>query len=147
MNQYLIGIGAALLIILGVEKYGEHRIQVQWDKDIAQREAVAKHDKDENAKNLADLKDKWKKEKNDAESEAGKRAVAKYLRDAGLLPSSLPVRKCDSGQANIPQGTDSTTSESGLTERITQLAGRCIEDARKVEMCSQWAARENLPVE
>lgn len=147
MNQYLIGIIVILFLILGIEQYGEHRIQTKWDIDIAQREAVAKHDKEENTKNLADLKDKWKKEKKDAESEAGKRAVAKYLRSIGLLPSGIPVRKCDGSQADIPQGTDSTSSESGLTERITQLAGRCIEDARRVEMCAQWAIRENLPVE
>lgn len=147
MNQYIAGFVVIVVILLGVEQYGEHRIQSKWDVDIAEREAVAKHDKEENAKNLADLKDKWKKEKKDAESEAGRRAVAKYLRDAGLLPSGLPVRKCDSGQANIPQGTDSTTSESGLAERITQLAERAIEDARRVEMCTQWAARENLPIE
>jgi len=147
MNQTIAIVVAVILLLIGVEQYGEHRIQVKWNEDKAARAAVTERDKQENAKNLADLKEQFEKEKKDAESEAGRRAVAKYLRDYGLLPSSIPVRIGDSHQADIPQRADTTSGESGLAERITELAGRCIDDARKVELCAEWAARENLPVE
>ncbi|MFA5976502.1 MAG: hypothetical protein WC859_10125 [Elusimicrobiota bacterium] len=145
--NYLYAILALLAIALGCEQWGEHRVQVKWDQDKAVRQARLDDEIARGEKIIADMRDKFKKEKAYAESEASKRAVDRFLRDHGLLPSGLPVRPVANGQAQVPQGADGTTCESGFAERIKDFAARSLRDARKVAMCTEWAVREGLEIE
>lgn len=141
---------AAVIIALamfGSVWWGEHQMQVEWDKDKAARQAVLDNEVAHNKANVADLKDKFDKEIKHAESKAGKRAVADFLRRHGLLPDGTPVSvPGGDGQAEGSGRVDGAACESGFAERIKEFAERCLYDARKVEMCTEWAKRENLEV-
>ena len=141
--NYLYGLLALVALLLGAEQLGEYRVRNSWDKDIAVRQGVLDAEIERNKRNVADLRDQYKKDLKYAESETSKRAVTEWLRTHGLLPSCPAVQPSANSQANVPQGTDGTAGQSGTIERF---AARCLSDARKVEMCAAWAAREGLPV-
>jgi membrane protein involved in colicin uptake len=140
IQRLLAGSALLALALFSAEKFGEHKVQAKWDIDKAERAAVAKADADRNEKNLAALDDKFKKEIEHAKSEASRRAVANWLKSHGLLPDGTPVRGAGC-EAEVPQGADGASSELGAVER---LADNCIRDARKVELCTEWAVREGL---
>lgn len=141
--NYLYSALAALAILIGVEQFGEHHVRSQWDTDIAVRQGVAEAEAERNKRNLADLQAKYKKDIEYAKTQASKRAVADYLRTHGMLPVCPAVQPGASGQTDIPSSTDGAASQY---EAIERFAARCIDDARKVEMCAEWAIREGLPV-
>lgn len=146
MNYLLAGI-AVILILLGVEQWGEHRVQVEWDKETAARIAITGQAKRQSAEAANDVEEQHKKDIEYAKSQAGRAAVADFLRRHGLLPDGSPVSVArGDGQAEVPVRTDGAACESGFAERIKEFAARCLHDARKVEMCMEWAKRENLEV-
>jgi hypothetical protein len=135
MNQWLIGLVVLATALFAAEWHGRHTVQTKWDIEKAKYAAVAKADADRNEKNLAALGDKYKKEIEHAKSEASRNAVSTWLKSHGLLPSFAGCK------AEVPKGADGATGESGTIERF---ADACISDARKVEMCTEWAMREGL---
>lgn len=143
MNQWLIGLVVLVAALFAAEWHGRYTVQAKWDTDKAERAAVSKAEADRNEKNLAALGDKYKKEIEYAKSEASRNAVSTWLKSHGLLPDGTPVRGTG-GEAKVPKIPDGATSESGAAERIQGFADRCIRDARKVELCTEWAVREGL---
>lgn len=139
----------AMTLCAGSYLAGSTAVRKEWDLERARQEAVAERERQENAANLAALKNKYQEEIEHAKSKAGRDAVARWLREHGLLPDGSPLHtgKRDSGQADISKGTDEAACESRFAERIKEFAGRCAEDARRVAMCAEWASREGLPVE
>lgn len=144
IQRGIVALALLVVALVAAEQWGEHVVRVEWDKDIAIRNALFNEAAKQNERHIADMTSKFKKEKKHAESEAGKRAVAVWLHDHGLLPSGLTVRPADSGQAKIPEGADGSSCEPGYSERIKDFSSRCIEDARRVEMCAEWARFEGL---
>lgn len=125
---------ALAFVVLAVEQYGEHRVQVEWDKDVAVREALLKQAKQENKETLDANRKQYEKDKLAATSKSGRDAIARYIRERGLLqscPGSVPAQ----GQ----QGTDGAAEESGASTALEGFARDCADDALKVmrwqELC------------
>lgn len=148
MNQYLFAAAAVLLGLLGAEQWGEHRILVQWDKDKAVREAQLETEKKHNQETVDDLNGKWKKTLDLAVGEAGRRAVDRFLRDHGLLPSGLPVQP--NPGAVPPQGAkvpDGAASQQGVGDGLARFATGCALDALKVMDWQELCIRQHCEVE
>jgi membrane protein involved in colicin uptake len=131
--NYLYGSSATILILIGVEQYGEHRIQVKWDSDIEVRQTLLEKSKQDNQEALDASKAQYEKDRIAATSQAGRDAVNRFLRDHGLLPNGdrMPSSTGDS-QAQGEQGTDGATKERGTGSEIERFSTGCGEDALKV---------------
>lgn len=148
--QKLLALSAmAALICAASWKAGSDAAQKKGDIEKAKVEAVAAKEKQDNARNLAELKAQFKKELDHETDAAYKRALRDALNSWGLLPGGSSVRKSSAGggEAVVSEGADVPSCEPGLAERIEAFAADCVRDARRVEMCTQWAIREGLPVE
>ncbi|HLP99203.1 MAG TPA: hypothetical protein VK149_12250 [Sideroxyarcus sp.] len=143
MNK-LEGVILSLLVLaclmLGAELWGEHVVQVKWDKDKAVRQALLDDAKRQNQGVVDDLNAKHQADLKAAKSEAGRAAVAGWLREHGLLPSGLQVQP-NSG-AVPPQGAkvpDGATGQQGIGGALEGFAAGCARDALMVldwqELC------------
>jgi hypothetical protein len=124
---------SAILILIATEQYGEHRVQVKWDQDIAVRQALLDKTKQDNKEALNADKIQYDKDKVAATSKAGRDAIAGYIRERGLLPAGCGVQ---SSPGNVPsqgaQGTDGTPGELGTGSALEGFAASCANDALKV---------------
>ncbi len=147
-NQYLIGIGAALIILLGVEQYGEHRVQVEWDKDKAVREALAVKAEKDNKENIYALNKQHQKDIKTATGKAGRDAVADYLKSIGVLSNGLTVRSEGSGKAESPKlPNERSDTESSTRSSIERFGLECAKGAVMNMDWREWAIHEGLEVE
>jgi len=131
--NYLYAFIALLLIIFGAEQWGEHRIQVEWEQDIAVRQALLDKTKQENKEALDANKKQYEKDKRAAMSQAGRDAVNRYIRERMLqsCPGNVPAQGA--------QGTNGATEEPGTGTALESFATDCASDALQVirwqEMC------------
>lgn len=149
-DLYKLAAGIALIVItlVGAEQYGEHRIQAQWDLEVARLDAVSKQAKESNKKTNEAIDAQHKKDIEYAKSEAGKSAIADYLRRHRLLPASAPVRDADSGaKTESTQVADAPACECGTRSSIEEFAGRCGQDALTILNFQEWVIREGLETE
>lgn len=124
---------------------GSDAVRNEWDLEKARIAAIALHERDANEANLKSLKKKFKEELEHEKDAAFSAGIRSFLSTNGLLSCRSTVRDTDSGsEAEIPAGVDAAPRESGNLERF---AADCVRDARKVEMCAEWAMREGLEVE
>ena len=142
--KYIGIIAAVLLLLIGVEQYGEHRVQIEWDKDIAIRAALLEAETQQNAKNVATITEQYKKDIEHAKSQAGRAAIADFLRRHGLLPSGAPVQPVSSSQTQGTQGADGAGGQCGPGSGVEEFAINCAKDAVTVGAWQEWAVREGL---
>lgn len=142
--NYLATIVIVMLLLLGVEKYGEHRVQVAWDLERARNEAIAQQEAERDKQANAATEAQRKKEIENAKSEGGRIVLNNWLRKHGLLPDGSPVSGSSGGQANCTGKPDDTTGKSGSGERIEDFARGCALDALHVLQWQEWAIREGL---
>jgi len=139
--NYLYGSLAILLALAGVEQYGEHRVQTKWDIETAKLQALAEQAKRQDKEITAALETQHLKDIQHAKSEAGKRAIADYLKSHGLLHSE--------GNCSQTQGSGVSSGsavESGTSADIAEFANACAHDAQIVLDWQSWAIREGLEV-
>lgn len=149
-DLYKLGVGIALMILMlvGAEQYGEHRVQAQWDLEVARFAAIAKQEKEENEKTNEAIEAQHKKDIEHAKSEAGKSAITDYLRRHRMLPASPPVRnEGDCAKTEDTKVVDAPTCECGTSSSIEEFAGRCGQDALTILNFQEWVVREGLDVE
>jgi len=147
MNQYLIGAFVVITVLIGVEQYGEHRIQVQWDKDKAVREALLNNEKRTNKETIDALNTQHEKDIKSATSKAGRDAVSNWIKSHGLLPNGDRVSSRGDGKAESPKVSDGESLKSEPSNRLEEFAIGCAKDALKVMDWQEWAKRENLEIE
>jgi hypothetical protein len=139
--NYLYGSIAILIALLGIEQYGEHRVQTRWDIETARLQAIADQEKRQDKEITAILEAKHLKDIQHAKSEAGKSAVRDYLKSHGLLHS-----EGSNSQTTCSGVPNESTSESGIGGSIEEFAGRCAQDSLTILEWQEWAQRENLPI-
>ena len=133
MNQYIIGAVAIILLLLGIEQYGEHRVQVQWDTEKAKIQAVSDAEKARNLKTIAELNEQHKREVEYAKSKAGRDAVNRWLREHGLLSDGAEMRDCASPSASDRTGlSDAGREEQGTGTSLEGFAINCADDASRL---------------
>ena len=138
--NYLYAAIVAIIILFGVEQWGEHVVQVKWDQDVAVREALLAKTKQENEESRNADKLQYEKDQRAATSKAGRDAIARFLRDHGLLPNGDRVQPI-TGDVQAPgqQGTDGTPEEPGTSGALERFATDCALDALQVmrwqDMC------------
>lgn len=137
-------LAALCALLLGVEQYGEHRVQVKWDLERERQEAVAQQEAERDKQANAATEAQRKKDIENAKSEAGRIALNNWLRKHGLLPDGSPVSGSCSGKANCPSKPDGASGQSGSGERIADFARGCALDALHVLQWQEWAIREGL---
>jgi hypothetical protein len=137
--NYLYGSIAILIALLGVEQYGEHRVEVRWDLEKARLQALADQTKRQDKEITAILESQHLKDIQNAKSEAGKRAIADYLKSHGLLHA-----EGNCSQAQSTGGITNSTCECGVSVEVESLAARCGEDALKILRFQEWIQREGL---
>ena len=142
--NYLYGIIAALLILAGIEQYGEHRVQAKWDLERARNEAVAKQEAERDKQAGIAAEEQRKKDIENAKSEGGRIVLNNWLRKHGLLPDGSAVSGSDSDKTNCTCNPDDTADQSGAGERIAELAEGCALDALHVLQWQEWAIREGI---
>lgn len=147
MNRYLI----AALVLIGWTAasvlYGEHRVQVKWDEDNARQQAIADlHTAQDAAANKA-IEDKHRKDVEYAKSQAGRSALAAWLKSHGLLPDGSPMPGSGGGKTDGAAPSDGRPDpESGLADRIKEFASKCRSGAQMNSEWREWAIREGLKV-
>lgn len=138
--NYLYGSIAIVLVLLGVEQYGEHRIQIDWNMETARLESIAKQEKENNRKSLDAIAEQHKKDIENAKSKAGRDAVRDYL--SGLLQ-----HQGNNSEAENTSGVSGATCQCGISVEAEEFANRCGQDALKLLRVSEWAQREGLETE
>jgi hypothetical protein len=139
--NYLYGSIAILLALLGIEQYGEHRVQVKWNLETARLEALADQARQQSMAINKVIDAQHQKDIENAKSEAGKSAVRDYLKSHSLLHT-----EGNCGQAQSPAKPDEPASEPGTDASIEEFAGRCAQDALTVLNWQEWAKREGLEI-
>jgi hypothetical protein len=133
---------SVILLLVGIEQYGEHRIQAKWNTDIAVRQAVLDKVKQDNQEALDASKTQYEQDKRAATSKAGRDAVNGYIRDHGLLQSCT---------GNIPaqgiQGTNGASEERGTSSTLESFTNDCGQDALKVIRWQDWCRANHCVVE
>lgn len=140
--NYLYAALAAIAILIGVEQFGEHRIQTLWDLETERIEAIAKQEKENDRKAIDAISEQHRKDIQNAKSEAGKSAVREYLRTHGMLPS-----QGSDNQAANTEGISNSSCKCGASVETEEFAERCGEDALKLLRVTEWALRESLEAE
>ena len=140
--NYLYGSIAILLLLLGVEQYGEHRVKTQWDLESARLQALADQAKNQDKEINAVLEEQHRKDIQNAKSEAGKSAIREYIRTHGMLHI-----EGSNNQAQNSSGVNDASSQCGTSLEVEEFATRCGEDALKILRFQEWAIRENLEIE
>lgn len=144
--NYIYGLAALCVLLLGVEQYGEHRVNVKWDLERARLVTIAvQAAATDKAANKA-VEDQHKKDIENAKSKAGRAAVAAWVKSHGLLPSGPQMPNPGCGQTDGTGGPDDPAGQSGVGERIAEFAEGCALDALKVLNWQEWAIREGLEV-
>ena len=139
--NYLYGAIAILIALLGIEQYGEHRVQTRWDIETARLQAISDQEKRQDKEITAILEAKHLKDIQYAKTQAAKSAIADYVKSHGLLHSEGGCSQtASSGVSN------GTPSESGTSADIEEFASACAHDAQIVLDWQEWALRENLPI-
>lgn len=147
MNQTIAAIIAMIVILICAEQYGEHRIQVQWDKDKAVREALLNKEKRTNKETIDALNTQHEKDVKSATSKAGRDAVSAWLKSHGLLPNGDRLSSSGDSKAESAKVPDGEPLKSESSNRLEEFAIGCAKDALKVMDWQEWAIRENLEVE
>jgi hypothetical protein len=133
--NYLYALAVSMLVIIGVEQYGEHRVQSEWDKDVAIRQALIDKAKQENKESLDEIRKQYEKDKRAATSKAGRDAIARYIRERGLLQEAC----AGNVQAQGSKGVNGISEEPRTSAALESFAGDCASDALKVirwqELC------------
>lgn len=135
--NYLYGSAAIVLLLLGVEQYGEHRVQVLWDLEKARLETIAKQEKETDRKAIDAINEQHKKDIENAKSKAGRDAVRNYIN--GLLHS-----KGDSNQTQSAEGISQSASQCGVSMEVEEFGQRCAQDAMTILRFQEWVQREGL---
>lgn len=128
---------------------GKASVQVLWDTEKAkQKEAADQENLRDEAARLA-TEAKHKKEIEYAKSQAGRIAIADWLKSHGLLPDGSPLRGSIGGgsEAEGAQVIDGASGQCRAGGSIEEFAGRCARDAITVESWQDWAKREGLEAE
>ena len=148
-QAYGTGILAAIVMLFGSEKFGEHLTQVEWDKDKAVREALVEAEKKRNQGVIDDLENRHKKDMAAAQSEAGRTAVNRWLHDHGMLPDGSPVRSpkqpVQTEGAKTPDGRSDPEPES--RSGVEGFANECAKGALMNMDWREWATRNHLSTE
>lgn len=135
-------------MLFGMEQWGEHTVQVEWDKDKAVRAAVLAAETKRNQETINDLKDQHAADLQAAKSEAGRAAVAGWLHDHGLLPSGLPLHP---GAQPVPsQGSqipDGEACQQGVGAALEGFATGCAQDALRLMDWQELCIRQQCEVE
>jgi protein required for attachment to host cells len=139
--NYLYGSIAILIALLGIEQYGEYRVQTKWNIETARLQAIAEQEKRQDKEINAILEAKHLKDIENAKSEAGKSAVREYICTHGMLSHTTSNSQTDCSK--IP---NESTSESGIGGSIEEFAVRCAQDSMTILEFQEWAIRENLPI-
>lgn len=140
MNYLYAGI-AALVFLLCAEQWGEHRVQVEWEKDKAVRQALLDQTIKQNEDTLNAIKSQARKDQAAATSKAGRDAVNRFLREHGLLLTSEGHL-----QAQGQQGTNGTSDQSGTGDPLEEFAIGCGRDALKVMRWQELCVRMNCEI-
>jgi hypothetical protein len=139
--NYLYGSLAILIALLGIEQYGEHRVQTRWDIETARLRAIADQEKRQDKEINAILEAKHLKDIQYAKTQSAKSAIAGYVKSHGLLHSEGSCSKTASSGVS-----DGTAGESGTSADIEEFASACAHDAQIILDWQEWALRENLPI-
>jgi hypothetical protein len=142
--NYLYGTIAVFLILAGVEQYGEHRVQIEWDLERARNKAIAQQEAERDKQANAATEAQRKKDIENAKSEGGRIVLNNWLRKHGLLPDGSPVSGSGSNQTNCTGNPNDTSDQSGTGERIADFARGCALDALHVLQWQEWSIREGL---
>lgn len=142
MNYLYVAL-AAMFLLVGVEKFGEHRIQSMWDIERAILEDKAKQAEFDDAKIRNAIEVQHRKDIQNAKSESGRIAIRGFLRARSMLPDHT-AKRC---QADSAEGADGSTGESRTGDGLEKFANRCGQDALKVLAWQEWAMRQGLAVE
>lgn len=141
MTRYLYAL-AILCAWTGVAVlYGEHRMQIEWDLEIARQEAKAEQARDADLAARKADEDQHRKDIENAKSKAGRAAVAAWVKSHGLLPDGA----CR-GQADGTGEFDGSAGQSGTGDSIEEFARGCALDAQHVLRWQEWAVREGLEI-
>ena len=143
MNRLYTAIAAIAILcgaLFGAVLYGKHIVQVKWDQDVAVRLALMNKTKQENKEALDENRKQYEKDKFAATSQAGHDAVARYIRERGLLPT---CNRLSSGPGDVSAqssgGTDESAKEPGTGAALESFATDCALDALQVmrwqELC------------
>jgi hypothetical protein len=139
MNHYPILAGVLLFIasITGAWLSGSHHVQKKWDLENERLQTIADLaivQRDAAARTVAE---QHKKDIEHAKSQAGRTAIATWLKSHGLLPDGTPVSGSGGGQNAGSRVTDAAGGEHGTGGSIEGFALRCGEDALTVEAWQQ----------
>jgi hypothetical protein len=133
---------SVILLLVGIEQYGEHRIQAKWNLETAHLEALATQAKEQSAKANQAVTEQHRKDIENAKSEAGKYAIRDYLRTHGMLHT-----EGSSGQAQSSGVPDESPCQCGTGASIEEFAGRCAQDSMTILEWQDWSVREGLETE
>jgi hypothetical protein len=144
MTRYLYGAAALCLLVLGSVLYGEHRVQVKVDLERERQETIAALARETDKAAKAADAEQHKKDIEHAKSQAGRTAIAAWLKSHGLLPDGSPVSGPGGCEADSAGGSDGAPGQSGTGGRIEKFAEGCALDALHVLRWQEWAIREGL---
>jgi hypothetical protein len=146
-RKQIAGLLAITIIVIAIDQHGANRVQARWDKAIvAAEQAKQKADAEDKAARLASA-EQYRRDIENAKSQAGRAAVDKYIRDHGLLPACIPVPGAGGVAGNGSTGTDGTTGKPGTGEILAEFATACGKDALKVMRWQEFAIAHNFKVE
>jgi len=147
MNQTIYAIVAIIVLLIGVEQYGEHRVQVKWNEDKAIRAALAEQAAKDNKENIDALNKQHAKDLKSATSKAGRDAVAAYLKSIGLLSNGLTVRDSDCKAQSSKLPDERSDTESSSRTSLEEFGIECAKGALMNIDWRAWAVREGLEAE
>lgn len=147
MNRYMAAVIVAVAWTVGAVLYGEHRVQTEWDLDKARQKVIAEQARETDKAANAAIEDKHRKDVEYAKSQAGRSALAAWLKSHGLLPDGSPMPGSGGGKTDGAAPSDGRPdTESGLADRIKEFAGKCRDGAQMNVEWREWAVREGLKV-
>ena len=149
MRDILFALAAIFVLVLWAEQYGEHRIQTKWNDETIRLETIANEAIKRNEENLNALNLQHKKDIELAKSQAGRAAIAAWLKSRGLLPDGSPVQpRCDGDKAESPEVPDGGPDpEPVIGIGIEEFAADCAKGALMNMDWREWAIREGLEAE
>ena len=138
MERYLIAFTVLAGLMLGIEQYGEHRVQVEWDKDKAVRAALLNQAVENGEKNAEHVAEQLRGYYEHALSKEGRTALNRWLKSHGLLPDGAPVRGCaDQSAADSSSSADGASGEQWVGGSLEEFATNCALDAQRL---TDWQA-------
>lgn len=146
IQNWLVGIGVLALLVFASVMYGKHLVQVEWDKDKAVRQSLLDREVNQNKEALDALKSQYETDKTAATSKAGRDAVARYIRERGLLPACAQLPSQGHVPAQSSEGDDAATGQPGTGDSLTEFVAGCGQDALKVMRWQELCTRMNCEI-